>query len=238
MQVTQLIETWSAIDSEAELTADFRTTLERYGYDQFNYAIFRGRGGTFDPTAIQGGWPYDWVHYYLGQGYLAIDPVVSRTLADLQPFSWISVENDPGLAPSQNEVMSNARAAGMFGAMTVPLHGPRGEVKCISLSSSDDGALHEPIDRNCVMLSYYFHSVYSSLEAATTGTLTGPILTARELEVLSWCAEGKSNWAIGEILGISEHSVKFHVRNVYRKLDANSRIAAVVKAIRMGLIQP
>ena len=41
-----------------------------------------------------------------------------------------------------------------------------------------------------------------------------------------------------ERLGISEHSVKFHVQNVCKKLGVNSRVAAVVKAIRLGLIVP
>ena len=61
-------------------------------------------------------------------------------------------------------------------------------------------------------------------------------LTRRELEVLKWCAAGKSNWAIGEILGISEHGVDFHMRNILRKLDADTRVTAVVKALHGGLI--
>lgn len=63
-------------------------------------------------------------------------------------------------------------------------------------------------------------------------------LTAREHEILQWCAMGKGNWAISEILHISEHGVDFHLRNVLRKLDADSRVTAVVKGLRLGLINP
>lgn len=61
-------------------------------------------------------------------------------------------------------------------------------------------------------------------------------LTQRELEVLSLLAEGLSNKAIAYQLGISDHTVKFHVTALLNKLDAQSRTEAVVKATRLGLI--
>jgi DNA-binding NarL/FixJ family response regulator len=61
-------------------------------------------------------------------------------------------------------------------------------------------------------------------------------LTARELEVLQLLAEGLSNKAIGLELGISEHTVKFHVNAILGKLGAQSRTEAVVRATRLGLI--
>jgi len=63
-------------------------------------------------------------------------------------------------------------------------------------------------------------------------------LTKREREVLRWCSEGKSNWEIGKILSISQHGVAFHFRNIFEKLDTNSRVVAVVKAIKKGIIRP
>lgn len=61
-------------------------------------------------------------------------------------------------------------------------------------------------------------------------------LTPREREVLHLLAEGLSNRAIGQELGISEHTVKFHVNAIMTKLDAQSRTEAVVRATRLGLI--
>ena len=61
-------------------------------------------------------------------------------------------------------------------------------------------------------------------------------LTPREQEVLNLVAEGLSNRAIGQELGISEHTVKFHVNAIMTKLDAQSRTEAVVRATRLGLI--
>ena len=61
-------------------------------------------------------------------------------------------------------------------------------------------------------------------------------LTKREHEVLELLAEGLSNRSIANKLDISEHTVKFHVNAILRKLGAQSRTEAVVRASRSGLI--
>lgn len=61
--------------------------------------------------------------------------------------------------------------------------------------------------------------------------------SAREREVLGWCAEGKSNWEIARILAISQNTVRFHLKNAFRKLDASSRGAAINAALARGVIR-
>ena len=61
-------------------------------------------------------------------------------------------------------------------------------------------------------------------------------LTPREREVLAFLAQGLPNKAIGAALGISEHTVKFHVNSIFGKLGAQSRTEAVAQATRMGLV--
>ncbi len=61
-------------------------------------------------------------------------------------------------------------------------------------------------------------------------------LTAREVEVLSLLAEGRSNREIGTALDISPHTAKFHVDRILAKLTASSRTDAVVRAVRLGLL--
>jgi DNA-binding NarL/FixJ family response regulator len=61
-------------------------------------------------------------------------------------------------------------------------------------------------------------------------------LTPRELEVLRMMADGAANKEIAWKLGISEHTVKFHVASILGKLDAGSRTEAVTRGLRSGLI--
>lgn len=61
-------------------------------------------------------------------------------------------------------------------------------------------------------------------------------LTAREREILSQLARGLSIAAIGQMLGISHHTVGDHVKNIYRKLNISSRAEAALKAKTLGLL--
>jgi len=63
-----------------------------------------------------------------------------------------------------------------------------------------------------------------------------PALTERELKVMELLAHGLSNKDIGKQLYISETTVKFHVRNLMRKLNAATRAEAVYEASKLGLI--
>ena len=71
--------------------------------------------------------------------------------------------------------------------------------------------------------------------AAMSEPLDEP-LTPRELDVLGLLAEGHSNKLIAQSLGISDHTVKFHVAAIMNKLQAGSRTDAVMQGIRRGLI--
>jgi DNA-binding NarL/FixJ family response regulator len=61
-------------------------------------------------------------------------------------------------------------------------------------------------------------------------------LTPREIEVLRMMAEGLGNKEIAARLGISDHTVKFHISSILAKTGASTRTEAVTLGIRMGLI--
>ncbi len=61
-------------------------------------------------------------------------------------------------------------------------------------------------------------------------------LSPREMTVLLWMKEGKTNWEIARILGLSERTVRFHVGGIFEKLDVTSRTQAVARALGSGLI--
>ena len=72
-------------------------------------------------------------------------------------------------------------------------------------------------------------------EFSSDDSLVEP-LTAREMEVLQLMAQGLANKQIALSLGISEHTVKFHLSSLYAKLGISSRTEAVKRGIELGLI--
>jgi DNA-binding NarL/FixJ family response regulator len=93
----------------------------------------------------------------------------------------------------------------------------------------------QAVARDLRVLDPHLASAVGTRPIAEETPLEEP-LTPREQEVLQLLAEGLANRAIAQELGISEHTVKFHVNAIMSKLEAQSRTAAVVRATRLGLI--
>jgi transcriptional regulator EpsA len=63
-------------------------------------------------------------------------------------------------------------------------------------------------------------------------------LSERQLEILYWMHEGKTNWEIAKILNLTEINVKYHVDQIFVKLEVRKRVHAVAKAHALGLLRP
>jgi DNA-binding CsgD family transcriptional regulator len=66
---------------------------------------------------------------------------------------------------------------------------------------------------------------------------SAPALTPREVEVLAALADGLGNKAVARRLGISPHTVKFHIESLFRKLGAATRAEAVAKGLRRQIVE-
>lgn len=78
-----------------------------------------------------------------------------------------------------------------------------------------------------------------TLAHATAGEqsrIRADALSPREVEVLGQLARGAANKSIAAALGISEHTVKFHIASIFAKLGSASRTEAVTQGVRLGLI--
>jgi DNA-binding NarL/FixJ family response regulator len=78
----------------------------------------------------------------------------------------------------------------------------------------------------------------SAATASASTVAAGLSLTPRELEILQLVASGATNGDIGRRLWVTEQTVKFHLRNIYRKLDVANRTEASHLAHMTGLVAP
>jgi LuxR family maltose regulon positive regulatory protein len=65
---------------------------------------------------------------------------------------------------------------------------------------------------------------------------TAPVLTQKELQILTSLTEGLSNRALAQEFGVSENTIRTHLRNINAKLEVSSRTHAVAKARQLGLV--
>lgn len=182
--------------------------------------------------------PAHWRDRYVERKYHQIDPVVRRTPTMPGPFRWDQLGRMFRLDPGERMVLDEAHEAGLKHGVSVPLFGPCGRVSVVSFASARDDVDEEQRLGRLNALAAQFHAAFSEIAHKPESSRPAVELSPRERDCLSWAAEGKSSWDIGAILAISESTVNFHIKNAMRKLRTTSRVVAVVKAIRLNLINP
>ncbi|OPY94356.1 transcriptional regulator [Bradyrhizobium sacchari] len=191
----------------------------------------------YPPPTVAVKWPPDWCDRYFKRKYHTIDPVIRRTPMLSRPFLWDQLAVHYQLQPDERRVLDEAREAGLKHGMSVPLFGPSGRVSVVSFASACDDA--NPRDRlgHLNALACLFHAAHSEIaRPCNDGYERKVALSKREISCMRWVAEGKSSWEIGMILGISQNTVSYYVKNAMRKLGATSRIQAVAMAIRLNVL--
>jgi two-component system NarL family response regulator/two-component system response regulator DegU len=96
-----------------------------------------------------------------------------------------------------------------------------------------------PVDLASTLRQAMEGSVFHAVGLPPEGTATAASdlgLTSREISILKALARGLSNQAIGKELFVAEQTVKFHLTNIYRKLNAANRTEAVRMAYQHGII--
>ncbi|QQO20597.1 LuxR family transcriptional regulator [Bradyrhizobium diazoefficiens] len=177
-------------------------------------------------------YPSRWTAHYLRHHYERFDPVVVRALRDPQPFEW-----GLGIGPAthselESELFEEAARFGIRHGFTIPVHDSRGAVAAVTFAADDQRPrfkrsiyLHEQILQ---LMAMYFHA-HARRKLVTDELINGSRLSPREIECLKWAAQGKSAWETGRILGISRHTVAFHLDNAKAKLGVRSNIQAVAR---------
>lgn len=175
-------------------------------------------------------YPADWRETYVAKKYLARNPVRQKALSSNIPFFWSALEAE--LPETQREIFHDCRATGMHEGLVVPIHGPWGQVVAIGFACQSKKTIGGSHCLALQALAYKLHHVFDSNQIKKTAAR----ITLRENEILQCLAEGMQSTAIADRLKISDNSVEWHLKNIYRKLAVNNRTAAVVTAIQRGLL--
>lgn len=236
----EFIKNTNAADCPEEVFKLFEQTLRKLGFDRICYSLITDHP-SLDLNAGHGvmkNYPEEWMKHYTAKGYEKIDPVPKYCFATNKPFTWEQVIHSVKLSNDEKKVMIEAQEAKLLDGVAVPLYGINGELAGVGMASSN-GQTEVNKDTLCIIraLAYQFHLAYTEKEGQRNALLDVH-LTSREKDILLWAAEGKSDPAIAEIIGISYPTVRFHMNNIFKKLNANERTFAVVKAIKHGLILP
>lgn len=170
---------------------------------------------------------------YARKHYERHSPVVRHMRKTSLPFVRGSVSYDPVLEPMAHRVMTEARDFGIDDAWVVPVY-LAGHLRGWVCTFSENPIIPNDKLRQLNVMALWAHAQASHLREI--GVASGPKLSPREVEVVSWLANGKTADDIASILNLSPRTVEYHIANAGLKLGTSNRTHTVVEAIRLRQI--
>ncbi|MFT4073902.1 MAG: LuxR family transcriptional regulator [Asticcacaulis sp.] len=228
-------------DSQAAGTAEvlfahLKRCVGQYGYDRLIFSV------AYDPSLpadhhrpnIFNLYPEDWQKTYLEKGYARLDPVLHAAVTHSSAFTWANLEATSSYSPAQSRLMNEAIDAGLNSGIGVPMRALRA-IGGLGLAST---LAHDSAEAHLGLINALCTQFYLSYRRLHAPPPPAVLLSAKEREVLTWVAAGKTDDEVGAILGISRNTVDTHMRHIFRKLDATNRVTAVVTGLTHGHISP
>ena len=185
-------------------------------------------------------YPPAWVETYIAREIVTNDPVHLASHRTNVGFRWDEVDRLIPVTTAHREIRCDTLKAGIEQGYTVPANVP-GEA-----NGSCSFAMHlgrrlpeENLAMAQLVGSFAFQAARTLLLKARSKTAAAPApapLTNRQLECVLLVGKGKSDWEIGRILGISEETVKHHLKAAREHYDVPRRVQVVMRAVYEGQI--
>ncbi|MBI3284933.1 MAG: LuxR family transcriptional regulator [Burkholderiales bacterium] len=209
------------------------------GFKHLLFGMMPSKTAPFETAFLKSNYPSSWRTTYDELRLHTVDPTVKHCLGSMLPIAWNSRTFK---GRQQGEFYEQACGYGLRFGISYPVHGASGEFGILSFVSGDAAhlashACASELAALSLLRDYAIASSTKFIEHAHAAS-GGAKLTPRELECLKWVMCGKSSWEISQILHCAEATVNFHVSNLKKKFNVNTRQQAVVKAIKQGLIVP
>lgn len=234
----QFIQAIEAADHDEALAKAVVKLAEQFGFA----SVFGGlipnpdtppSSAAVQPLVMVQHVPEEWGHRYNARNYLFRDPVLRRLRESLDPFTW---RDSYATCPDAGDARVIGGEAAEFGLAD-------GFVLPVSTLDADRAAVS--FGGPSVTLSpdeTYALSFAASFAVGHFLRLRSPRLsdevpiTAREHDCLLWSGEGKTDWEISVILGISRSTVTKHIASAREKLGAVNKTHAVAMAMRTRVL--
>lgn len=185
-------------------------------------------------TVVNAGFPLEWETAYLDTRYMD-DPLPDIAVRIGSAFHWDQLPSDVVLNQNEAGYLSDLAGWQMERGICVATYGPAARVGFVAASSeTGEDSLHS-VDMQTFQVAaqtaYLRHCQLTTLELNYEMNLS-----SRELDVLHWMAQGRSNAAIGETLNLSPDTVGTYVKRIFTKLEVFDRTSAVMKGVMRGLV--
>jgi LuxR family quorum-sensing system transcriptional regulator CciR len=182
-------------------------------------------------------YPDSWIETYISENMVKSDPVLMASQHTNVGFRWDDVPRLITFTDAHQEITRRTRNAGLANGFTVPAHVP-GEAN--GSCNFAIGPSRELPAQNLAMAqligSFAFQAAREIVRRVRSLPNEAIRLTQRQLECVALVGRGKSDWEISRILGISEETVKRHLKDARERYDVPKRVQVVLRSIFDGHI--
>ncbi len=233
--VFDTIEHAHEVDTPEALSLMFEPACKKLGFSHM------GAFSVLDPTGHTVG-SYEagfsdpvWRDHYIQQDHFTHDAIVRLIPSTLDAIVWRDLREKSQVSREEQRVFDEAGAFGHKDGYVLPQHYTNGAVAVTILGAPQPISTNSRVRAATHVLSAYFSMGVRHL-LAPLASVQGVSLSRRQRECLQWVRAGKSDWEIGEILSISEFTVRDHIEQARKRLGVKTRTQAVIEAIALRLI--
>jgi LuxR family transcriptional activator of conjugal transfer of Ti plasmids len=225
-------------DSFEDAITVFGNAVTDYGFDSYIFAQAHISNGS--PALIhkyyKTTYPLAWQERYIEKKYFSIDPIHLKLISCQDPFYWSEYINTVTPSTEQMIMMHDAQKYGLMDGLAASYLRQGGDSYFVSIAKKEKITDYDPALLSALyLLSSYLVTVYEKKEKETLSSIT---LTPKEKNIIGLAAIGKTDLDIATISHISVNTVRYHWKNIFKKLETSNRVFAVITAINSGLIVP
>lgn len=180
-------------------------------------------------------YPAAWVKHFSEEKLHRIDPVLQHAERRATPFSWDEAFAAHPPTDAQKILLADAATLGLAHGYTIPIAPPRiaGSLRASCSVVPDSGSIPRRHYLTVERMAIFMYAAVSGASAPAR-TIMSAKLTPRQKQILELVAQGKDDWAIGQLLSISERTAHWHVECIKRRFGVHTRTQAVLLAFKAG----
>ena len=220
--------------NERELFNLLLIAVRALEFDYYAYGVRIASPITKPSFSLKNNYTNKWQSRYADKNYIAIDPTVKHGLISTRPIVWGNKQ-----IQEQPEFWEEASAHGLKYGWAQSSFLTPSSIGMLTVARENEDRYLEKTPCNqtlLIWLNNVFKSSYAEIILPNILKETYLALTARETEMLKWCADGKTSDEIAIILNLTKRTVDFHIANAINKLNVTNKTAAAVKAIQLNII--
>lgn len=224
------------LTSPPQVAATFCGAVAKFGFTSLGINDLPWPGEGANPVILAESTPSGFRRCYIEERFYLVDHIAAHARATYEPFRYNEAPYPRAQARDHERFLQALDTFGMGRGLIVPLGRAANLPACVWLAGENPD-LDDDANRAIQLIALFAAGKARVLSRPLDAGQDPCPLTLRECDVLTWAAQGKSAWQIGEILNIAKRTVDEHTKNATRKLGALNRTHAVAIALRDRVIR-